>query len=274
MNTPSLQDLLEAGVHFGHKVARGNPRMKPFIYGARDGIHIIDLTKSEEYLKKACEFVNSLGKEGKVMLFVGTKKQASPIVKEAAVKVGAPYMVNRWVGGFFTNFDEICKNINLLKDLKEQKAKRQLQKYTKKEQLLIDRRIAKLEKDFSGVTDLVRIPDAIFITDAVGDLTALKEANKKGVTVVAIADSNSDPSLIDYPIPGNDDAIKAIKIMADTVANFYGDGLKKASQKALEDEERIKKEEAEAKVEIPEEEVLAIEEKVEEAAIEESGRKS
>ena len=143
---PTLQELLEAGVHFGHQVRRGHPRMKPFIYGARDGVHIIDLTLSDKYLKEACEYVYELGRSGKALLFVATKKQARGIVEPLAKTLEAPYLVERWMGGFLTNFDEIKKRIKLLKEYREQKLKGDLTKYTKKEQLLLERKMDKLEK--------------------------------------------------------------------------------------------------------------------------------
>lgn len=229
VKTPSLQQLLEAGVHFGHQVRRGHPRMRPYIYGARDGVHIIDLTKSDQYLKQAVDFVYNLGKEGKVLLFVGTKKQARPIVEELAKNLKAPYLVERWMGGFLTNFEEIKKNIKLLKEYKEQKEKGELSKYTKKEQLLLQRKMEKLDKDFAGVMDLETLPDAIFVTDAVAENIAVREANRLGIKVVAIADSNCNPAEIDYPIPGNDDAIKSIKILVEAVANAYNEGKKSHS---------------------------------------------
>lgn len=274
---PSLQDLLEAGVHFGHQVRRGHPRMKPLIYGAKDGVHIIDLTQSEKYLKTACEFVNELGKQGKVLLFVGTKKQARPIVEELAKNLAAPYMTQRWMGGFLTNFEEIKKRIKLLKDLKEQKEKGELSKYTKKEQLLLDRKMDKLQQDFSGVMDLLGLPDAIFVTDAVSDNIAVKEANRLGIKVVALADSNCNVSEIDYPIPGNDDAIKSIKILVTAVADAYEDGKKEAGKVA---ERAAKKVEEDAK-RVEEEgkldeqlvvEVAAAEEMVEKKAVKDSER--
>ncbi|MFH1289127.1 MAG: 30S ribosomal protein S2, partial [Patescibacteria group bacterium] len=160
---PTLQELLEAGVHFGHQVRRGHPRMRPYIYGAKDGVSVIDLTKSDELLKEACEFVYNLGQSGKVLLFVGTKKQARPIVEGLAKQLQAPYLIERWMGGFLTNHEEIKKNIKLLKDFKIQKEKGELSKYTKKEQLLLNRKMEKLEKDFSGVLDLEGLPDAIFV---------------------------------------------------------------------------------------------------------------
>lgn len=287
MQTPTLQQLLEAGVHFGHQVRRGHPRMRQYIYGARDGVHIIDLTLSEKGLKDACDYVYSLGKAGGVLLFVGTKKQAQEIVREQAQKLNAPFLAERWIGGFLTNFEEISKNIKRLRELRDQKEKGQLKKYTKKEQLLIDRRISKLQKDLGGVIDLEKTPEAIFVLDAARDFTAVKEAQRissisgKKVTVVAISDTNSDPTLIDYPIPGNDDAIKSIRLITEAVAGSYGEGLKQAGKDAAKAQEKAAKEEAkrvadEAKAELPEEvleEVAEAEEVVEKKSLEESERK-
>lgn len=268
---PSLQELLEAGVHFGHQVRRGHPRMRPYIYGARDGVHIIDLTKSEALLKEACEFVYNLGKEGKTILFVGTKKQARPIIEELAKKLAAPYLCERWIGGFLTNFEEIDKNIKKLKDLKEQKARGELEKYTKKEQLLLDRKIQKLEKDYQGVMDLVALPDAIFITDAVSENIAVREAGRMKIKVVAIADSNCDSSQIDYPIPGNDDAIKSIKILVMAVAASFEEGKKEAVKKVKKLGER-KGEREELLPEELKEEVAEAEEKIAKEAVKEAER--
>lgn len=273
---PTLEELLEAGVHFGHQVRRGHPRMRPYIYGTRDGVHIIDLTQSDKYLKEACEFVYNLGKEGKILLFVGTKKQAKPIVEELAKELQAPYLSERWMGGFLTNFEEIKKNITKLKEYLEQKAKGELSKYTKKEQLLLERKMSKLQKVFTGVMELPGLPDAIFVVDAVSDNIAIREASRLGIKVAAIADSNSDPTQIDYPIPGNDDAIKSIKILVSAVALAYGEGKKEAGKRA----ERIKQkalnklEKAETE-EVPEElkeEVAEAEEMVEKKALKEAER--
>ncbi|MBI3103433.1 30S ribosomal protein S2 [Candidatus Daviesbacteria bacterium] len=272
---PTLQELLEAGVHFGHQVRRGHPRMKPYIYGVREGVHVIDLTKSETYLKEACEFVYNLGKDGKVLLFVGTKKQARPIVEELAKKLAAPYLVERWMGGFLTNFDEIKKRIKLLKEYKEQKEKGELEKYTKKEQLLLGRKMEKLEKDFRGVMDLGGLPDAIFVVDAVSDNIAVREVNRLGIKVVALADSNCNVSEIDYPIPGNDDAIKSIKILTEAVASAYEEGKKEASKikvaKEKKEVEDLKKTEEVVSEEIVQE-VAEAEEMVEKKAVKDSER--
>ncbi len=274
---PSLQELLEAGVHFGHQVRRGHPRMKPFIFGVKEGVHIIDLIQSEKYLKSAAEFVYDLGAQNKVLLFVGTKKQAKPIIEEAAKKVGAPFMVERWMGGFLTNFEEIKKRIKLLKDLKEQKTKGELAKYTKKEQLLLDRKMEKLQLDFSGVLDLSGMPAAIFVVDAVSDNIAIKECNRLGIKVVALADSNCNVSEIDYPIPGNDDAIKSISILVATIAGAYEEGKKEAGKIAVKNAEiaakaAAKKIEDDKIAKDLEAEVAAAEEMVEKKAVKEAER--
>ncbi len=276
---PSLQQLLEAGVHFGHQVRRGHPRMRPYIYGAREGVSVIDLTQSEKLLKEACEFVYELGKSGKVLLFVGTKKQAKPIIEELAKELQAPFLVQRWMGGFLTNFEQMQKNIKRLKEYLEQKEKGQLSKYTKKEQLLLERKMDKLQRDFAGVMELDKLPDVIFVVDAVSDNIAIREANRLKIKVVAIADSNSDPTEIDYPIPGNDDAIKSIKVLVGAVALAYGEGKKEAGKVAVKEAEKAEKakrsEEEKLEEEIAEklkEEVAAAEEIIEKKAVKDSER--
>jgi len=273
---PSLQELLEAGVHFGHQVRRGHPRMRPYIYGAREGVHVIDLTQSEKYLKEACEFVYNLGKEGKVLLFVGTKKQAQSIIEESCKELKAPFLVARWMGGFLTNFEQMQKNIKILKAYLEQKEKGQLAKYTKKEQLLLERKMNKLQRDFAGVMDLNKVPDALFVVDAVSDNIAIREANRLKIKVVAIADSNSDPTEIGYPIPGNDDAIKSIKVLVGAVASAYGEGQKEAGKAATKAAEKAAKEAAKGAEDVIQEElkeeVAAAEEMVEKKAVKDSER--
>jgi len=273
---PTLQELLEAGVHFGHQVRRGHPRMRPYIYGAREGVSVIDLTESEKYLKEASEFVYGLGKEGKVLLFVGTKKQAKPIIEELAKELQAPFLTERWMGGFLTNFSEIQKNIKKLQSYLEQKSKGELFKYTKKEQLLLERKMGKLQRDFAGVMDLAILPDAIFVVDAVSDNIAVREANRLGIPVVAIVDSNCDPTQIDYPVPGNDDAIKSIKILVTAVASAYGEGKKEARKVATKEAKKTEKEAVEKADETEKvlaEEVAEAEEKVEKATVKDFERK-
>ncbi len=223
---PSMQTLLEAGVHFGHQVRRGYPKMRDYIFGAREGIHIINLEYSEKMLREAAEYVNGLGKTGKVILFVGTKKQAQPIIKEAAGKSGAPFISYRWVAGLLTNLNEVRKNINKLSDLKEKQAKGELSHYTKKEQLLIARKLEKFDLEYGGVVKMTELPDAVFLADAVGEKIALAECIREHIPVVAIADTNSNPQLIDFPIPGNDDATKSLKILIGTIGDAYAEGIK------------------------------------------------
>lgn len=275
MKYPTLQQLLEAGVHFGHRAARAHPKMKPFIYGARDGVSIIDLVFSDKYLREACEFVSGLGKDGKVLLFVGTKKQAQDLVSDLAKKAGAPYLNNRWIGGFLTNFDIVQKNVKKLKDLREQKTKGTLEKYTKKEQLLLDREMNKLFRDYGGVLELEGKPDALFIIDTIKEKTAVAEARRLRIPIIAISDSNSDVSLIDYPIPGNDDAIKSITILVEVVAQAFEEGRKSTSEKGKVDSEKSKKQEGlESQItEEVAEEVAVVEEEVEKKEVKDSERK-
>lgn len=272
---PTLQELLEAGVHFGHQIRRNNPRMRPYIYGAREGISVIDLTQSEKYLKEAAEFVYDLGKSGKVLLLVGTKKQARPIIEELAGKLETPFLAERWMGGFLTNFSEIQKNIKKLQSYLEQKSKGGLSKYTKKEQLLLERKMGRLQRDFAGVMNLISLPDAIFVVDAVSDNIAVREANRLNIKVVAIADSNCDPTQIDYPVPGNDDAIKSIKILVTAIAEAFGEGKKEAGKAVEKEAKKVAKKEEKKKAE---EKVLAIEvaeaeEKIEKETVKEFERK-
>ncbi len=274
---PTLQELLEAGVHFGHQVRRGHPRMKPYIYGAKDGVHIIDLTKSEKLLKECAEALYEFGKSGKVLLLVGTKKQARPIIEEAAVSTGAPYLVERWVGGFLTNFEEVLKNIKKLKELKLHREKGLLKKYTKKEQLLISRKIDNLEKDYKGVIDMATLPDGLFVADAVTDDVAVIEARNLGIKIFAISDTNCNPYNLDYFVPGNDDAIKSIKILVEALIAAYGEGRKEAgviaekvAQKKIDDEKKKSEEVLDEKLV---DEVAAVEEVLEKEALQDSERK-
>ena len=251
--------------------------MKPYIFGMRDGVHIIDLEQSDKYLKEAAEFVYNLGRDGKVLLFVGTKKQSRDIVEGAAKSLEAPFMVERWMGGFLTNFEEIKKRIKLLKDLREQKEKGQLSKYTKKEQLLLDRKMIGLEKDFRGVMDMQTMPDAIFVIDAVSDNIAVKEAMRLGIKVVAIADSNCNVSEIDYPIPGNDDAIKSITILVSAIADAYAEGKKEAGVIKIAKDKKDAEDKLKAEEALPEEivaEVAVAEEKLEKETVKDFERKT
>lgn len=276
ISVPSMEELLEAGVHFGHQVRRGNPKMRSFIYGARDGVHIIDLAKSEDYLKRATQAAFDLGKEGKVMLVVGTKKQAREVVESLAKEAGLPYLTSHWVGGLLTNFDEITKNIKKLTDLKTEKQQGTLSRYTKREQLLIDRKLSKFDQQLGGVASLNKIPDAIFLVDTVTESTAMKEAHRTSVLLLGFADTNSDPSWLDFPIPANDDGIKSIKIVCETIIKAYEAGKKAAgvaSAKETEEKSKVDKAEEEKLDDGVAEQAAVIEEEVEKEVLEESERK-
>lgn len=281
ISVPSMQDLLSAGVHFGHKVSRGHPKMKPYVFGARDGIDIIDLARSEEKLKEASQAAYELGKSGGVLLVVGTKKQAKDIVASLAREVGAAYLTAHWIGGVLTNFDEIKKNFKKLTSLKEEQEKGLLNRYTKKEQLLISRKLTKFETEAGGAAQLEKVPEAMFVIDAVSDNTAVKEGLKMGVKMFGISDTNADPNWFDYPIPANDDGIKSIKLICETVLRAYGQGKKELGIK--NEQLRIKEEKAKdakgteaGQTELDAavaEQTAAIEEEVEKATVQDSDRK-
>jgi small subunit ribosomal protein S2 len=271
---PSMQDLLGAGVHFGHKVSRGNPRMKNYLFGARDGVHIINLERSEEKLQEAANAAYEFGKEGKTLLIVGTKKQAQDKVKELAEKAGANYANIRWLGGLLTNFDEIKKNFKKLHEQRDLLGKGQLSHYTKKEQLLISKKLEKFDRELGGVSQMEAVPQLMIVIDAVTDLTAVKEAGKMGMTIMGLCDSNADPTWFNYPVPANDDGIKSINLIAETLVDAYCDGKKEAgvraaAQKAKEEKDAADKAAAEASSAV-EEEAAAIEEEVEKQIVKES----
>lgn len=243
---PSMQELLEAGVHFGHQVRRWNPKMRGFIFGAREGVHIIDLEQTFKKLQEACDYVKSVGEAGGVIIFLASKKQAKQIVMEEAQRAGAMYVVERWIGGLLTNWDLTSKNIKKLSDLKTKKEAGEFAERTKKENLMIDREIAKLERLYGGVAKLDKLPQALFVVDVRKEENACREAKNKKIPVVAIADTNANLDLVDYPIPGNDDALKSIKIITAAVADSYMEGLaahgKRVVKEAAEKEKADKKE--------------------------------
>ena len=210
----SLKDLLEAGCHFGHKRSKTNPKIKQYIYLIRDGIAIFNLVQTKKCLEKATAFVKTTVAKGGKIVFIGTKRQAREIVKEEAKRVGMPYVVSRWLGGMITNWEEIKKNsIDKLNSLKKDWQEGKFKKRTKKEQAVIRREINRLEKIVGGVADLDELFTALFVVDVNQERTAIQEARQKGIPVIAIVDSNCDPSLIDYPIPANDDAAKSIQLL-------------------------------------------------------------
>lgn len=219
-----LEDLLEAGCHFGHQTRRWNPKMISYIWQAREGVHIFDLARTAEKLKEVCLLIRDLVKEGKIVVFVGTKRQAQAIIKEEALKASIPYVATRWLGGTITNWEQIKKSIDKLIEMREKKEKGEYEKYTKKENVLIDRQINRLTRFFEGLVDLKQIPDAIFVVDSKKEIAAVKEARMKGIKVFALIDSNADPDLVDHLIPANDDAVRSIKLIVSKVAQAVVEG--------------------------------------------------
>lgn len=223
-----LQQLLEAGVHFGHQSHRWNPKMRDFIFDTRDGVHIFDLVKTASQLENALQFAYELGKSGKNLIFVGTKRQAQEIVKVAAEEAGAMYIITRWMGGFLTNWEQVFKSIDKMNRLKSGLASGKYDHYTKYERMQIQKDIDRLERFFIGVADIKKTPDAIFVVDIMEEEVAAKEAKTLGIPVIALVDSNGNPELAeyDYVIPANDDAVSSIKLLTTMVAQAYAEGKK------------------------------------------------
>jgi len=222
----TIKQLLEAGVHFGHQTKRWNPKMKPYIYGARNGVHIIDLQKALPYISAAYDKLFEIAKEGKVILIIGTKKQANPIVVEEAKRCGMPYVNERWLGGMITNFATIKLSIKRLKELESLKESEEFSRFTKKEMARMEKEIVKHQKVLDGVRDMNRVPDAVFIVDVHHEIIAAKEARRLGIPIIGVADTNADPELTDWLIPGNDDAIRSIKLILSTMADAILEGRK------------------------------------------------
>jgi len=217
--------LLEAGCHFGHQAQRWCPKMAPYIYAERNGVHIFDLIQTAQRLQDAAQFAYELGKQNKNIVFIGTKRQAQEIVREEAIAAGAMYTTVRWLGGTITNWEQVKKSIDKLNRLKKDREEGKLeQMYTKRERVLIDKEIARLERFLGGISALNKEPDAIFVVDAAKEEGAVKEARVKGIPVIAIVDSNQDPTDINYVIPANDDAVRSIKVIVHAVAEAYKEG--------------------------------------------------
>jgi small subunit ribosomal protein S2 len=215
----TMKSLLESGVHFGHQTKRWNPKMARFIFSERNGIHIIDLQKTSACIVEAYDAVRAQVKMGKPILFIGTKKQAQQTIEAEAKRCGMPYINNRWLGGMLTNFTTIKKSVNRLKKLEKEELDGTLQSYTKKEIALHLKEKAKLEKNLGGIKEMKELPGAIFIIDTKKEAIAVAEAKRLGIPVIAVVDTNCDPTNIDYPIPGNDDAIRAISLFVEIIAN-------------------------------------------------------
>lgn len=236
----SIEDLLLAGSHFGHLTRRWDPKMKKYIFMERNGIHIIDLKKTLELLEEAANSIARISSEGKRILFVGTKKQAKQIIKDEAQRCGAFYVSERWLGGMLTNFNTVRKSIKKLTNIQKMETDGTIEKFVKKERLILSRDREKLEKVLNGIVDMKQLPGAIFVVDIKKEHIAISEAKKLNIPVYAIVDTNCDPDLVDYPVPANDDAVKSIEIIIRTVADAVVEGGQLAKIKKEDESEEMK----------------------------------
>lgn len=259
MPTELIKQLLEAGVHFGHKTSRWNPKMKKFIFGERSGIYIIDLEKSEECLNKARDFLLEITLKGEVVLFVGTKKQAQEVVQQEAIRSGMYFVTERWPGGLLTNLATVKKSINRLKEIEKMKEDGTFAKFTKKEVSGLEKELAKLKKNFSGIAQMERMPKAIFIVDTKKEETAVREATRLGIPIIGLLDTNCNPDVVAYPIPGNDDATKSIQLITRLLADSVIEGRKRflsyLSESGVAKPEAAVKIDEEIPLVLPEEEI-------------------
>jgi small subunit ribosomal protein S2 len=236
MTKPTYKELLDAGVHFGHLKKKWNPKMSPYIFMERKGIHIIDLNRTVECMDRAANAMRQLAKSGKKVMFVATKKQARDIIAEAARSVGMPFIADRWLGGMMTNFATIRRSVKKMQNIEKMLGDGTLTSVTKKERLTLSREREKLDKVLGGITNLNRLPAAIFVVDIQHEHIAIAEAQKLGIRTFGIVDTNSDPNQVDYPIPGNDDASKSIKIITDYMVQAIQAGLEERKSVKTEQE--------------------------------------
>ena len=237
MASISMKELLEAGVHFGHQTRRWNPKMRPYIFGKRNGIYIVDLQKTLQLFEEASTFVRDVVASGGTILFVGTKRQAQDVIKEEALRCGMFYVAHRWLGGTLTNFVTVRRSVERFKDIDRQLAEEDAQ-ITKKERISLERQRTKMERNLGGIREMESLPDILFVIDTNHEHNAVHEANRLNIPVVAVVDTNCDPDHVDYPIPGNDDAIRAIKLFTSRVADSVLEGL--AMVEGREDESMLK----------------------------------
>ena len=231
MATITMKELLEAGVHFGHQTKRWNPKMKEYIFGERNGIYIIDLQKTLKMFKEASKYVTDLALEGKTILFVGTKRQAQDAIAEEATRCGMFYINQRWLGGLLTNWTTVQKSVKRLQELDEMATDGRYDLMTKKEVIKLERERKHLQANLAGIKNMRRLPDALFVVDSNNETIAVKEARKLGIPVVAVVDTNCDPTLVDYIIPGNDDALRAIRLFTSKVADSIVEGVQMGGDK-------------------------------------------
>ena len=229
--TVLLEELLESGAHFGHQTRRWNPKMGEYIYGQENGVHIFDLTKTKPMLEAALDFLTKTVSEGKTVLLLGTKKQIKDKVSEIAKEAGVPFVTERWLGGTISNFSQMKKSLKKLEEMKANMASGVYKKFTKKERLLIDREIVRLERFFGGMTSLTKVPDALFVIDTKREAGAVREAREKKISIVGIVDTNSDPGSVDFPIPMNDDASRALEYVLNLVRLAILEGKSKLNKK-------------------------------------------
>jgi small subunit ribosomal protein S2 len=255
MREITLQELLEAGCHFGHQVNRRNPKADEYIFEARSGVHIINLEKTHEGLVAAAEYVKSLAARGGSIIFVGNKRQAQTIVREEAARVKEAgvsnfyYVASRWIGGTFTNFSEVSKNFKKLSEIRELLKSRDRAGYTKREMVMFAKEEVKLDSFYGGIADMKSIPDAIFVIDTHLEQTAIREAREMNVTVIGMTDTNADPSQVNYPIPANDDAVGSIKVITEYLTDAWIEGSKQREADSVKREEEVKEKKEEKKVE-------------------------
>src|SRR6195952_704557 len=231
-----MKELLEAGVHFGHQTKRWNPKMKEYIFGERNGIYIIDLQKTLKMFKEASKFVTDLTSTGKLILFVGTKRQAQDAIAEEANRAGMPYINSRWLGGLLTNWVTVQKSVKRLQELDDMSTDGRYELLTKKEVIKLERERKSLSTNLSGIKTMKRLPDAIFIVDSNNEAIAVSEARKLGIPVVAVVDTNCDPTVVDYVIPGNDDALRAIRLFTTKIADSAFEGVQMIGDKSIANE--------------------------------------
>jgi small subunit ribosomal protein S2 len=225
-----IEKMAQAGLHLGHKITKIHPKMKPYIYGVKNTFHIIDLTKTAKKFREALEFIKELIKENKNLLLIGTRPQAKILIKELAKELDLPYVTERWLGGTFTNFEQIKNRTLYLKDLEKKKESGEFEKYSKKERIKIEKELENMRKKFEGLKNLEELPEAIFVLDIKKDSLACKEAKKRGIKIIGIVDTNADPNLVDYPIPANDDAISSLKYILSKVKEAILRGKKESEE--------------------------------------------
>ncbi|KPK38133.1 MAG: 30S ribosomal protein S2 [Omnitrophica WOR_2 bacterium SM23_29] len=253
-----VKQLLEAGVHFGHQTKRWNPKMNKFIFGEKNGIYIIDLEKTEEALNNALSFLKDITSNGEVVLFIGTKKQAKDVIKEEALRCGMFYMNERWLGGTLTNFSTIKKSIKRLKEIQKMRDEGLLEKLSNKESGQLSKELKKLRYNLEGIIEMGKLPAAIYVVDSKNEEIAVNEANRLGIPVVGLVDTNCDPDKVDYPVPGNDDAIRSIKLVTQLISDAVLTGRKVFMEGKAAEEAKEKEAEAREEAGIKEEEVEGI----------------